>query len=66
MSNCVEVGFHKSVLKRQKSGFSTKGRGRGYGMSNIRDIIKKYGFTMETYLESDLLTIEVCTGELLH
>lgn len=66
VSNCVEVGFHKSVLKRQKSGFSTKGRGRGYGMSNIRDIIKKYGFTMETYLESDLLTIEVCTGELLH
>lgn len=66
VANYVDEDFHKSILKKTKPGFSTKGYGRGYGMSNIRDIVKRYNCTMETYLEGDLLTIAIHTGEPLH
>lgn len=66
VSNYVGADFHKSVLKKPKPGFTTKGRGRGYGMSNIWDIVKKYGFTMETYFQGELLTITILMEKQLH
>lgn len=60
VTNYVNQDFSKSMLKKaNKPGFSTKGRNRGYGMVNIRDIVKRHGFKMEPYLRDDLLTFTI-------
>lgn len=59
VTNYVNGSFRKSALKKAMPGFSTKGRGRGYGMSNIRDIVKKHNWKIETFLKDDLLTITI-------
>lgn len=66
VANYVNEDFDRGILKKSKAGFSTKGYGRGYGMSNIRDIVKKYGGTMETYLRGDLLTIVIHMSKSTH
>ncbi|MCQ4637314.1 GHKL domain-containing protein [Anaerovorax odorimutans] len=60
VSNYVNKDFSKSMIKKaNRPGFSTKGRNRGYGMVNIRDIVKRHGFKMESYLRDDLLTFTI-------
>lgn len=59
VSNYVNQDFSKSIIKKTRPGFSTKGPNRGYGMANIRDIVKKYNLQMEPDLREDLLTVTI-------
>ena len=42
-----------------KKGFSSKGEGRGYGLSNVKKIIKKYKGTIYARVVEDFLVIEI-------
>lgn len=42
-----------------QKGFSSKGKGRGYGLFNVRRIIKKYKGTIYARVEEDLLVIDI-------
>lgn len=43
-----------------KKGFSSKGTGRGYGLHNVKKIVKKYKGTIYASVVDDYLVIKVC------
>lgn len=58
--NYVGKDFDQKILEKiYNSGFSTKGRNRGYGMTNIMAICKRNGICMNTRVKGDYLEIRL-------
>jgi len=48
-----------TISKVGTIGFTTKGKGHGYGIRNVRSICKKYYMRYETYIENDMFVTEL-------
>lgn len=49
----------KDLSKWMAEGFSTKGSGRGYGLSNVKRIVEEQGGTMDIHIEGNIFIVEL-------
>lgn len=63
-----QVTDDTAIRQFQESGYSTKGEGRGYGLTLVLEIVKKHGLSFNSYLENDetLLCEIVFTAKGIH
>lgn len=58
--NTVPASFEDaSIAKFSDIGYSTKGKQRGYGVSNIKNIIKRYKGTLEIYRQDNMIVFSI-------
>lgn len=58
--NTVPASFEDaSIAKFSDIGYSTKGKQRGYGVSNIKTIIKRYKGTLEIYRQDNMIVFSI-------
>ncbi|MDR1134915.1 MAG: GHKL domain-containing protein [Clostridiales Family XIII bacterium] len=58
--NTVSKGFdHAAVIKLSQLGYSTKGKNRGYGLSNIKAIVERYNGKLDIYMQDDMIIFSI-------
>jgi two-component system sensor histidine kinase AgrC len=54
--NTVSKDFdHASIVKFSQIGYSTKGKQRGYGVSNIKTIVNRYHGQLDIYMQDQMI-----------
>lgn len=57
VSNSVANVDNEMIEKFKKAGMSTKGKGRGYGLYNISNIVRKHKGKLHIYLEENMFNV---------
>lgn len=59
VANSVNNFDEKTIPSLTKAKFSTKGKGRGFGLHNIKNIVEKYKGNLDIRLNDDMLEITI-------
>ena len=59
VANSVNNYDEKTIPSLTKAKFSTKGKGRGFGLHNIKNIVEKYKGNLDIRLNDDMLEITI-------
>nr|WP_238480441.1 GHKL domain-containing protein [Clostridium chrysemydis] len=59
VSNTINKEKIIEIDKMFKKGESTKGKGRGYGLFNVNELVQKHGGTIQVDIEKKYLNISI-------